>query len=312
MNKTYHTPVLLKESIEFLNIRPGKTYVDATLGGGGHSEEILKALKGKGRLIGIDQDDDALNYSKDRLSKFKNITFIKDNFANIKEISRSLRIEKIDGVLLDLGISSYQIDNPERGFSLRNDGPLDMRMDKNKELSAKDIINSYSLDEITHIIKSFGEDRKARRIAKFIVKEREKKPILRTIRLADIIKYAAGPGSPKSKLDSVTRTFQALRIVVNDELNKLSSAINDAIDCLSNKGRLVIISYHSLEDRIVKTIFKNMAKDCVCPKEVPVCICNHIKKIKILTKKPIMATEKEIENNPRSRSAKLRAAERII
>ncbi len=312
MVKFEHIPVLLKESIDFLSPKPNGIYIDATLGGGGHSIEILKRTKGKARLIGIDRDEEAVKAAKKKIQEasFK-ADFIKDNFGNIKKIVKELDISSIDGILFDLGISSYQIDAPERGFSLRTDGPLDMRMDASLEVSAEDLVNKLEADELKKIIKEFGEERFAGRIANAIARSRREKPIKSTFELKDIIEKALLPGPPKQKLDGVTRTFQALRIKVNKELDNLNQGLNDSIDMLRKNGRIVIISYHSLEDRIVKNRFKMEAKDCICPPKFPKCICGHKRKLKMLTGKPIQPSKEEIERNPRSRSAKLRAAEKV-
>jgi len=302
----FHTPVLLKEAIEFLSLKPGGIYVDATLGGGGHSESILKTLNGKGKLTGIDQDEEAINEARLRLSG--RIELVQDNFSNIKNI---LKGKKINGILFDLGVSSHQIDSPDRGFSLRVDGPLDMRMDKTLKMSAADIVNSWSIEDIAKIIKEYGEEKFAKKIARSIESARKRKKISTTLELVEIINQSLKPFPPKVKMDGTTRTFQALRITVNDELNKLKKALVDSIDALDKGGRIVVISYHSLEDRIVKTIFRDAEKKCVCPPKVPVCTCAHEQKLKILTKKPVVPAEEEVTKNPRARSAKLRAAERI-
>jgi 16S rRNA (cytosine1402-N4)-methyltransferase len=310
--KPFHIPALLKETIELLDPKPGKTHIDATLGGGGHSEEILKRLNGKCKLIGIDQDSEAIEESRKKLSKYgESVILVKDNFVNIKEILKKLNIEKVNGILFDLGISSHQIDKAERGFSLRSDGPLDMRMDKSGGMTAANIVASYSKEDLAGIIKEFGEERSARRIAKSIVERRDEKPIKTTRELAETIEKTLAGIPPQRKLDSVTRTFQALRIAVNDELSKLSRALRDSIDILDEGGRLIVISYHSLEDRIAKTIFKDEASDCICPPRNPVCTCSHRKRVVILTKKPVTPDEAEVKSNPRARSAKLRAIERI-
>ena len=312
MNQFKHIPVLLKESIDFLFPKQNGIYVDATLGGAGHSLEILKRTDGKAKLIGIDQDEDAIRAAEQKIngSGYKS-TIIKGNFANIKEILEGSNIPAVDGILFDLGISSYQIETPERGFGLRTDGPLDMRMDRSLGTSAEDLVNQLEALELKKIIKEFGEERFAGRIANAIVREREKIPIKTTFQLKGIIEKALPPSAPQKKLNSVTRTFQALRIEVNAELENLKRALNDSIDLLKKHGRIVVISYHSLEDRIVKDKFRLEAKDCVCPPKFPKCVCDHEKRLNILTKKPVQPGEAEIEKNPRSRSAKLRAAERI-
>jgi len=308
MMKFEHIPVLLKESIDFLSPKPDGIYIDATLGGGGHSLEILKRTKGKAKLIGIDWDEDAVETAKKRI---REAVIIRDNFANLKSILNSLKIKFVDGVIFDLGLSSYQIETGERGFSLRKDGPLDMRMDKRLKITASDLVNKLDSDKLKKIIKNYGEERFAGRIANALVKARKSKPIDRTLELKRIIEKALPPSSPKRKLDSVTRVFQALRIAVNSELDNLKHALDDSIDILKKHGRIVVISYHSLEDRIVKQKLRLEAKDCICPPKTPRCVCGHKKKLKILTKKPIQPTRTEIESNPRGRSAKLRAGERV-
>ncbi len=313
MKLEYHTPVLVKETLKFLNPKSGKIYIDATIGGSGHAQAILENLAGAGLLIGIDRDEEAIEVSRERLAKFeKSATLIHENFINIKEILKKLNIEKVDGILFDLGVSSHQIDTPGRGFSLRTSGPLDMRMDKDQSLTAKEIVNSYPLDNLAKIIRDYGEERCAKRIARAIVEARKAKPISTTLELAEVIKRALGRIPPKRSLDSITRTFQALRIAVNAELNNLAVALRNSIDVLGKNGRIVVISYHSLEDRIVKHIFREEATDCICPPRTPVCICGHKKRIRILTKKPVTPTKSEIHSNPRGRSAKLRAMERIL
>jgi len=306
-----HTPVFLKESIDLLSAKEEGIYVDATIGGGGHSLEILKRTRGKIHLIGIDRDERALETSKKRIEEAGyNASFAKGNFADIKEILKGLNIDSVNGILFDLGVSSHQIDSPERGFSLRSDGPLDMRMDASLNISAEDLINDLGKEDLKRIIKEFGEDKFAGKIASAIVKAREEEHINTTFKLKDIIEKARG-GSPKQKLDSVTRAFQALRIEVNQELLSLNKALNDSIEILKKHGRIVVISYHSLEDRIVKDKFNLEARDCTCPPKFPKCVCSHEKKLNILTKKPIVPSAEEVDQNPRSRSAKMRAAERI-
>ncbi len=312
MIKEYHTPALLKETIEFLGPEPGGVFVDGTLGGGGHALAILDKLKGKGTLIGIDRDKDAILESEKKLGRMNGrLSLVNDNFSNIKEILGGLNIPFVDGILLDLGVSSRQIDSGERGFSLKADGPLDMRMDPSQKISAKDIVNDLDESALERIIREFGEERSARRIARSIVFRREHKPILTTFDLKGAIEDALGRIPPQKILDSLTRTFQAIRIAVNDELVNLSKALKDSVSCLHTGGRIVVISYHSLEDRMVKTIFREEATGCICPPRFPKCVCDHKKRLNILTKKPVTPSEAEIKANPRSRSAKLRAAERV-
>lgn len=306
-----HKSVLLKETIEGLNVRKGKIYLDGTLGGAGHSYEILKKLHGTGLLIGIDQDQEALKAAREKLSEFKNVEYFNLNYIDFEKALDELGIEKIDGVLLDIGVSSYQFDNPERGFSYRFDAPLDMRMDKSLEISAKDIVNTYSEDEITEIIREYGEEKWASRISKFIVQERKNKKIDTTFELVEIIKNAIPAGARRNGPHPAKRTFQALRIEVNKELDVLKNSIDKFVHRLNPGGRIAIITFHSLEDRIVKNSFKYLEKDCICPPTSPICTCNKKREIKIITRKPITASEEELKENNRSHSAKLRIAEKI-
>ncbi len=306
-----HISVLLEECIEALNIKESGTYVDCTLGGAGHSGKILERLNKDGVLIGIDQDEDALKSAKEKLSAYNNVIYVKDNFQNIDNILKGLHIEKVDGILIDLGVSSYQLDNPERGFSYMKDSPLDMRMDKSGDITASDVVNSYSEDELTRIIKEYGEERFAKRIAGFIVKRREEKIISSTFELVDIIKAAIPAKARREGPHPAKRTFQAIRIEVNKELEIISRTIKDGVKSLNSKGRMAIITFHSLEDRIVKNTFRELENPCTCPREFPVCVCNKQPEVMVITKKPIEPTEEEIEKNPRSRSAKLRIIEKI-
>lgn len=306
-----HKSVLLNETIEGLNVRKGKIYLDGTLGGAGHSYEILKKLDKTGLLIGIDQDQEALKAARERLSEFKNVEYFNLNYIDFEKALDELGIEKIDGVLLDIGVSSYQFDNPERGFSYRFDAPLDMRMDKSLEISAKDIVNTYSEDEITEIIKEYGEEKWASRISKFIVQERKNKKIDTTFELVEIIKNAIPAGARRNGPHPAKRTFQALRIEVNKELDVLKNSIDKFVHRLNPGGRIAIITFHSLEDRIVKNSFKYLEKDCICPPTSPICTCNKKREIKIITRKPITASEEELKENNRSHSAKLRIAEKL-
>lgn len=306
-----HKSVLLNETIEGLNVRKGKIYLDGTLGGAGHSYEILKKLDGTGLLIGIDQDQEALKAAREKLSEFKNVEYFNLNYINFEKALDELGIENIDGVLLDIGVSSYQFDNPERGFSYRFDAPLDMRMDKSLEISAKDIVNTYSEDEITEIIREYGEEKWASRISKFIVQERKNKKIDTTFELVEIIKNAIPAGARRNGPHPAKRTFQALRIEVNKELDVLKNSIDKFVHRLNPGGRIAIITFHSLEDRIVKNSFKYLEKDCICPPTSPICTCNKKREIKIITRKPITASEEELNENNRSHSAKLRIAEKL-
>lgn len=308
-----HISVLLNECIEGLNIKSDGIYVDGTLGGGGHSYEILKRLT-TGRLVGIDQDTDALKAAEKRLIEFKDkhLLLANNNFSNIKDVLSSFNIQGIDGCLLDIGVSSYQLDEGDRGFSYMKDAPLDMRMDKTKNLDAYYIVNKYSAEELNNIIFNYGEERWAKRISEFIVAEREKKPIETTFDLVEVIKKAIPKSARRDGPHPAKRTFQAIRIEVNDELNVLKKAIADCADVLNNKGRLLIITFHSLEDRIVKNAFRELENPCICPPEFPVCMCKRVSKGKVITRKPIIPSNEELDINHRSRSAKLRIFERRI
>ena len=307
-----HYSVLLGETIEQLNIKPDGIYVDGTLGGAGHSREVAKRLSKQGRLIGIDQDADAIKAASERLSEYKEqVTIIRSNYANMKEELYAIGVTGVDGILLDLGVSSFQLDTPERGFTYRDpEAPLDMRMDDRTTQTAKDIVNGYSEMELYRIIRDYGEDKFAKNIAKHIVMERAKKPIETAGELTDIIrafipmKVQATGGHPAK------RTFQAIRIELNRELEVLQDTLDDMIDLLNPGGRLCIITFHSLEDRIVKVNFKKNENPCTCPSDFPVCVCGKVSKGKVITRKPILPSEKELEENSRSKSAKLRVFER--
>ncbi|MGB4590159.1 MAG: 16S rRNA (cytosine(1402)-N(4))-methyltransferase RsmH [Clostridiaceae bacterium] len=304
-----HVSVLLEECIESLNIRADKTYVDCTLGGTGHTQEILKRLKG-GKLIGIDQDTDALKNAEILLKDYDNVILVHQNFENIKEIIIENAPAGVDGILMDLGVSSYQLDEGERGFSYMKDAPLDMRMNRDEALSAYDVVNKYPEEEIYRIIRDYGEEKWAKRVAGFIRKARDEKPIETTLELVDLIKAAIPAKARREGPHPAKRTFQAIRIEVNRELSILRQTVLDAVDGLNPGGRLAIITFHSLEDRIVKTTYKELENPCNCPKNMP-CICGKVATVKILTKKPILPTDEEIEINPRSRSAKLRVLEKL-
>lgn len=306
-----HVSVLLNECIEALDIKEDGIYVDCTLGGAGHSSEIVKKLSKSGRLIGIDQDKDALKAAKFRLEDFSNITFVHNNFYNIEEILCELDIEKVDGILMDLGVSSYQLDQGERGFSYMQDAPLDMRMNREKDFSAYDIVNTYKEEDLYRIIRDYGEEKFAKRIASFIVNRREEKLIETTLELVEIIKNAIPAKARREGPHPAKRTFQAIRIEVNSELSILNRAIEDGVNRLSKGGRMAIITFHSLEDRIVKNKFKDLAITCRCPKEFPICVCNEKAKVKVITRKAVEPTEIEVNENPRSRSAKLRIVEKL-
>ena len=307
----HHISVLLNECIDNLNIRPDGIYVDGTMGGGGHSLEIAKRLT-TGRLFCIDQDPKAHEAAGKRLAEYKDrITVVRDNFGNIKSILDSLGIEKIDGMLLDIGVSSHQLDEAERGFSYQQDAPLDMRMNPDRPFSAYDVVNGYDEDELDRVIFTYGEERWARRIAQFIVKEREAKPIETTGELVDIIKKAVPKGARKDGPHPAKRTFQAIRIEVNGELEVLQRAIDDVAARLAVGGRLCIITFHSLEDRIVKEAFRKQENPCICPPQFPVCVCGKKPLGRVITRKPILPSKEELEENPRSRSAKLRVLEGV-
>ena len=307
-----HVSVLLNETIEQLHIRPDGIYVDGTLGGGGHSYEICRRLSEKGRLVGIDQDADAIEAAGKRLEEFRDrVTIVRSNYCDMRQVLQKLGIEKVDGIVLDLGVSSYQLDAAERGFTYRVDAPLDMRMDQRQTKTAKDIVNGYSEEALYRVIRDLGEERFAGNIAKHIVAARAKKPIETTGELTEIIRSAI-----PAKLRAVgghpaKRTFQAIRIELNHELEVLKSSLDDMIDLLNPGGRICVITFHSLEDRIVKTIFKTNENPCTCPSSFPVGVCGKKPKGRAAAKKPILPGEEELERNKRAKSAKLRVFERI-
>lgn len=305
-----HTSVLLDESIEGLNIKADGIYVDATLGGGGHTREMLKRVT-TGRVIGIDQDDYAIERATEELKDYKSFTAVRDNFSNIDEILYNLNIERIDGILFDLGVSSFQLDIPERGFSYNNDMPLDMRMDKGQTTTARHIVNGYEEHELSRILWEYGEEKWAARIAKFIVQERENEFIETTGQLVSIIKKAIPKQVRQEGSHPAKRTFQAIRIEVNRELEILENTIKSAVNSLNVGGRICVITFHSLEDRIVKNTYVDLNKDCICPPEFPKCTCDHRRKLKIINRKPIVPTEEEVTENHRAHSAKLRIGERV-
>ena len=305
-----HVSVLLKECIDGLNIKPNGIYVDGTLGGGGHSFKILQLLE-NGKLIGIDQDTDALKAATERLKIFEDkFVPVHRNFSDIETVLDELGIKKIDGLLLDLGVSSFQLDEAERGFSYMNDGKLDMRMNQSDTFTAYEIVNTYSERKLTSIINEYGEENWANRIAKFIVEARTEKPIETTFELVEVIKKAIPAAARKDGPHPAKRTFQAIRIEVNNELKIIEQTIEATVKRLNKGGRIAIITFHSLEDRIVKTAYKNLAQGCTCPPEFPICICGGKPKVKIISKKPILPSDEEVEMNPRARSAKLRVAEK--
>ena len=306
-----HISVLFDESIKALDIKSDGIYVDGTLGGGGHSSGILSQNESC-RLIGIDQDSEAIAAATERLSRFGNRAMVvKSNFCRIKEVLKDLGVDGIDGAVLDLGVSSYQLDNADRGFSYMQSAPLDMRMDASAQFSAYDVVNSYSEGDLSRIFYEYGEEKWSRRIAEFIVKARGEKNIETTGELVDIIKAAIPKAARMEGGHPAKRVFQAIRIEVNNELGILKTAIEDFADSLKSGGRLAIITFHSLEDRIVKQTFLSMAQGCECPKSFPICVCNKKSKVKVLTRKPILPTMQEEEDNPRSKSAKLRVIEKL-
>ena len=306
-----HISVLLNECLEGLNIKENGIYVDGTLGGAGHSSEILKKLSNEGRLIGIDQDTDALKAAKERLENYSNVTFVHSNFSSIENVLNNLNIDGVDGILMDLGVSSYQLDEGERGFSYMKDAPLDMRMNRDNDFSAYNVINEYSEEDLYRIIRDYGEEKFARRIASFIVENRQEKNIETTLELVEIIKSAIPAKARREGPHPAKRTFQAIRIEVNSELSILNKTIEDGVGKLNKGGRMAIITFHSLEDRIVKNKFRDLAVSCRCPKEFPVCICGEKAKVKVISRKAIEPSKQEVEENPRSRSAKLRVSEKL-
>ena len=306
-----HTSVLLEETVDGLNIKPDGIYVDGTLGGGGHAYEVCSRLSSKGRFIGIDQDEAAIEAAGARLRDFgERVTIVRSNYCDMKSQLQNLGIDKVDGIVLDLGVSSYQLDTAERGFSYRVDAPLDMRMDRRQKMTAKDIVNDYSEMDLFRIIRDYGEDKFAKNIAKHIVMEREKGPIETTGQLIEIIKRAIPMKFQKTAGHPAKRTFQAIRIELNRELEVLRDTLDDMIELLNKDGRICIITFHSLEDRIVKSIFKRNEDPCTCPSHFPVCVCGNVSKGKVITRKPILPSEEELEENSRSKSAKLRIFER--
>ena len=302
-----HKSVLLNETIENLKIKEDGIYADLTLGKGGHSKEILKKLSPKGLLIGLDQDRDAIMAARENLKDFSNVLYFNENFENIENVLDKAGFNRIDGALMDIGVSSYQIDNGDRGFSYMKDGPLDMRMNEENELTAKKIVNDYSLDELWEIFSKYGEERYSKTIAKAIVDYRKTHEINTTLQLRNIVMKSVNTNEAHPE----KRVFQALRIEVNRELEVLENTLEKIVDRLNKNGRLCVITFHSLEDRIVKNKFKEMSKKCICPPDFPVCVCNHEKKVKIISKKPILPSNDELKTNRRSHSAKLRVCERV-
>ncbi len=307
-----HVSVLLNECIDGLRVTGSGTYVDGTLGGAGHTEEICRRLTEGGRLIGIDQDEEAIKCGLERLAPYKDkVTLVRSNFSNFNAIMKDLHIEGVDGILLDLGVSSRQLDEADRGFSYQKDAPLDMRMDQRQTLTAHQVVNEYSEDALADVILRYGEERWARRISRFIVEERKHKPIETTGELVRVIKRAVPSGARQEGPHPAKRTFQALRIEVNGELRILEPALRDMVEFLRPGGRLCVVTFHSLEDRVVKQTLHDLENPCVCPKEFPVCVCGRKPKVRVVNRKPVVPNGAEIERNPRSRSAKLRIAERV-
>lgn len=307
-----HKSVLLDETIDGLNIKPNGIYVDGTLGGGGHAFEVCKRLSDGGRFIGIDQDAAAIEAATERLSPYKDkVTIVRSNYCNMREVLHELGIDKVDGIVLDLGVSSYQLDTAERGFTYRENAPLDMRMDQRNEQTAKDIVNTYSEFDLYRIIRDYGEDKFAKNIAKHIVREREIKPIETTDELTEVIKAAIPMKVRMNTGHPAKKTFQAIRIELNKELEVLKDNLNDMIDLLNKDGRICIITFHSLEDRIVKCGFRNNENPCTCPPSFPICVCGNKPKGKVITRKPIIPSDEEIEENKRSKSSKLRIFEHV-
>ncbi|MBQ8808393.1 MAG: 16S rRNA (cytosine(1402)-N(4))-methyltransferase RsmH [Clostridia bacterium] len=303
-----HVTVLLNETVDSIAVRPGGIYADFTLGGGGHTSLILKR---GGHVIGIDRDITAIENARKRFVG-ENFTAVHDNFSNVKDIANRLGIEKFDGIIADLGVSSPQLDEPERGFSYMHDAPLDMRMNRDDLLTAREVVNTYSAQELFRIISTYGEERWASRIVDFIIKQREKKSIETTFELVDIIKAAIPLSARKDGPHPAKRTFQAIRIEVNGELKILEQAVRDGVSLLKKGGRMGVITFHSLEDRIVKTTFASLEKGCICPKDFPVCVCGKSPQVKSVTRKPLLPSEEELVENPRARSSKLRTVEKII
>ena len=306
-----HVSVLLHETVDGLNVRPDGTYVDATLGGGGHAFEVCSRLGDKGRFIGIDQDADAIKAASERLAGFgEKVTIIRSNYRDMKPQLQAIGVDKVDGIVLDLGVSSYQLDTAERGFSYRADAPLDMRMDQRQKMTARDIVNGYSEAELYRVIRDYGEDRFAKNIAKHIVAERAKGPVETTGQLNEIIRHAIPMKIQKTSGHPSKRTFQAIRIELNHELDVLRDSLDDMIDMLNPGGRICVITFHSLEDRIVKSLFRKSENPCTCPSHFPVCVCGRTPKGRVVTRKPILPSEEETQSNSRSKSAKLRIFER--
>ncbi len=309
MTGNFHVPVLQQEVVDLLVTTPGGVYVDCTVGGGGHAEAILNKLNSNGLLIGLDADADALAFAQKRLSNFPNVRLHRVFFDQLDVVLVQEDVLPVQGVLFDLGISSFQIDEKEKGFSFMGEGPLDMRFNRSRELTAEQVVNRYSEEELARVIREYGEERMWRKIARRIVEARKLEPIRTTTRLAEVVRSVVkGPNVNKT----LARVFQAIRIEVNDELNRLRTALNKAFECLDEGGRLAVIAYHSLEDRIVKEFFRYKELDCVCPPEFPQCVCDKVREMRLVTRKPIFPSPQEVAGNPRARSARLRVAEKVV
>ncbi|HLC18499.1 MAG TPA: 16S rRNA (cytosine(1402)-N(4))-methyltransferase RsmH [Thermodesulfobacteriota bacterium] len=307
-----HRPVMVREVIDYLGCKPGGVYVDGTVGGGGHGSEILKSSSPDGILVGIDRDEDALGYADKFLKPFgKRVLLVRENFKNVREVLKRLGIKAPDGILLDLGVSSYQLETPERGFGFKTDSRLDMRMDRDQRLSAFDLVNGLEAEDLARLFRLYGEERFSKRIAKAIVEARGEKPVETTGELAEIAAKAIPGKFRPRKIHPATRVFQALRIAVNDELENLQTGLIEGLKALAGGGRLVVISYHSLEDRIVKSAFRESSTGCVCPREIPRCVCGQKPSAILLTRKAVAPRPEEVSSNPRARSAKLRAVEKL-
>lgn len=312
MMNDYHKPVLVEEVMQYMRCRKGGIYIDGTIGGGGHALEICRRIDGDGLLIGIDRDDEALAHAAEMLKEYSGcVRLIKGDFRYMKAMINDIGVNEVDGVLLDLGVSSHQLDDAGRGFSYNAEAALDMRMDKQQLLTARDVVNTYDEKRLYEIIKDYGEERWAKRIASFIVKERQRYPIETTDQLVEVIKRAIPAAARREGPHPARRTFQAIRIEVNDELNSIKEGLTQAMDCLKPGGRLCVISFHSLEDRLVKDTFRRWQNPCTCPPDTPVCVCGNKPVAAIVTKKPVTASPDEVESNPRARSAKLRVCEKL-
>lgn len=312
MMNDYHKPVLVEEVMQYMRCRKGGIYIDGTIGGGGHALEICRRIDGDGLLIGIDRDDEALAHAAEMLKEYSGcVRLIKGDFRYMKALVNDIGVNEVDGVLLDLGVSSHQLDDAGRGFSYNAEAALDMRMDKQQLLTARDVVNTYDEKRLYEIIKDYGEERWAKRIASFIVKERQRYPIETTDQLVEVIKKAIPAAARREGPHPARRTFQAIRIEVNDELNSIKDGLIQAMDCLKPGGRLCVISFHSLEDRLVKDTFRRWQNPCTCPPDTPVCVCGNKPVAAIVTKKPVTASPDEVESNPRARSAKLRVCEKL-